>query len=300
MQSSREHSSYRLGSFEVDRIGFGAMQLAGPHAFGPPRDRDHARAVLRRAIELGVRLIDTAWYYGPLVVNELIAEALHPYPKQLLIATKLGGRRTASGGWAPAITPEELREGCENDLRSLRRERVDLVHLRWMGAGASQFRTALDALVDLRNEGKIGHIALSNVTLAQLREARARVEIVSVQNLFNAWHERTAGAAFSVGESQDPMIDHCEAEGIAYLPYFPLDTLGLGGQPRAFARVADAHGVTPHQVALAWLLARAPVVLPIPGTSSLEHLEQNWAARRIELSASEFAELAVARGSRPS
>src|SRR5579871_3778498 len=164
----------RLGDLEVCRLGFGAMQLPGPMVFGPPKDPAAARAVLRRVVELGINLIDTSWYYGPFVSNELIAEVLHPYPKGLVLVTKLGGRRTEDAGWAAYVRPEELRVGCEHDLRTLKLERIDVVHLRWIPHGDVPFREALDAMVALQREGKIRHIALSNVTPAQLRDAMTR------------------------------------------------------------------------------------------------------------------------------
>src|SRR5262245_28673304 len=178
-------ATIRLGDLEVPRLGFGAMQLPGPMVWGEPKDPERARAVLRRVVELGIRLIDTSWYYGPGVSNRLIAETLHPYPPGLVIACKLGGRRTPDKGWQSALRPEELREGCENDLRGLKLERIDIVHLRWMHGVDVSFRESLDALIELQKQGKIRHLALSNVTLAQVQAALERTPIVAVQNLYN-------------------------------------------------------------------------------------------------------------------
>lgn len=282
----------RLGDLEVPRLGFGAMQLPGPMVWGEPKDPERARAVLRRVIELGIGLIDTSWYYGPFVANRLIAETLHPYPPGLVIATKLGGARTPDSGWKAALRPEELREGCEHDLRGLKLERIDVVHLRWIHGGEVSFRESLDALIELQRQGKIRHIALSNVTLAQVQTALERTPIVGVQNLYNvAAGERRLGALpHAVVAEQEQILDLCASRGMAFLPFFPL---AIPGPPRApnaaLQQIAKQRGASESQVALAWLLARSPALLPIPGTSSVEHLEENWAARKLALSSDELS-----------
>jgi aryl-alcohol dehydrogenase-like predicted oxidoreductase len=281
----------RLGDLEVQRLGFGAMRLPGKDVWGEPDDPARARKVLRRAVELGINFIDTAWFYGPLVANRLIAEALHPYPRDLVIATKLGGKRLPDKGWAPALRPEELRKGAEEDLRTLRLERLDVVHLRTMGSFGVPFLESLDALIALQREGKIRHLALSNVDARQVEAALARTPIVAVQNLFNVSGGRgaMARAAHAEVDAPEAVLDLCAAKGIAYLPFFPLAVGNVAQDRPALAEIAARHGATPAQIALAWLLARSPVMLPIPGTSSPEHLEENWEARRIALSPEEVA-----------
>lgn len=288
----------RLGDLEVHRLGFGAMQLPGPGVWGPPRDPAGARAVLRRVVELGVELIDTSWYYGPHVSNELIAETLHPYAKRLVLVTKLGGRRTDDKGWVSALRPEELRAGCETDLRLLKLERIDAVHLRWIGHTDVPFREALDAMIALKAEGKIRHIGLSNVTLEQLRDAMTRTPIVSVSNLYNvAVGERQLGAfPYAATSDQEAIVDLCRDEGIAYLPFFLLAIPGPKRPPNAsLEAIAKRRGLTPAQIAIAWLLARSPTIVPIPGTSTVAHLEENVAARSIELTNDELSEITKAR-----
>jgi pyridoxine 4-dehydrogenase len=287
-------STLRLGDLEVPRLGYGAMRLPGPEVWGEPADPERARAVLRRVVELGIGLIDTAWFYGPLVSNRLIADALHPYPKDLVIACKLGGRRTPDKGWAPYNKPEELRLGCEEDLRSLRLDRLDVVHLRFMPVGAS-FLESLDALIALQKEGKIRHLALSNVSVSQVEAALARTPIVAVQNAYNVAEGgggELARVSHAAVESPKAVLDLCTAKGIAFLPFFPLAVGDVGKAP-GLAAVAARHGVTTAQVALAWLLARSPVMLPIPGTGSVAHLEENWAARHVRLTPAEMAEIAA-------
>jgi pyridoxine 4-dehydrogenase len=279
-------ASIRLGDLEVRRLGYGAMRLPGKEVWGEPDDPANARAVLRRAVELGINLIDTAWFYGPFVSNRLIAEALHPYPSDLVIATKLGGKRLPDKGWAPASRPEELRQGCEDDLRSLRLERLDVVHLRYMAIpSGTPFLESLDALIALKKEGKIRHLGLSNVGTREVEQALARTPIVSVQNLFNASGSRSDLARLTHAEVEAPeaVLDLCTSRGIAYMPFFPLAVGGVGKEHPELNAVARAHEATPSQVALAWLLARSPVMLPIPGTSSLAHLAENWAARHLAL-----------------
>ena len=292
-------ATVRLGDLEVRRLGFGAMQLPGPGVWGEPRDLARAHAVLRRAGQLGIDFIDTSWYYGPLVANRLIAEVLHPYRAGLVIATKLGGCRTADGGWGIALRPDELRAGCEHDLRSLRRDHLDVVHLRWTVGADVPFGEALGAMVQLAAEGKIRHLALSNITRAQLDQALAEgVAIVAVQNLYNvaAGERQLGGRADSVVAEQELLIDECTARGIAFLPYFSLAIPGARLPPSpALAAIAEARGATISQIAIAWLLARSPVMLPIPGTSSAAHLDENWAAREIALSSEEVAAIVSAR-----
>jgi pyridoxine 4-dehydrogenase len=294
-------ATIKLGDLEVPRLGFGAMQLPGPMVWGEPRDLEGARAVLRRVRELEIGLIDTSWYYGPLVANRLIAETLHPYPKGLVIATKLGGKRMPDKSWASALSPAELRQGCEEDLRGLRLERIDVVHLRCIHGTSVPFLESLDALIALQNEGKIRQIGLSNVTLEHVEQALGRCKIVDVQNLYNvALGEKRLSSfhqAMAVTKDQEKLVDFCHARGLAFLPFFPLALPGAVQQPSAaIDGAAAAHGVSSAQVALAWLLARSPSMLPIPGTSSVKHLEQNWAARELKLTAEEFAAIAQARG----
>ncbi len=283
----------RLGDLEVTRLGFGAMRLPGKDVWGEPDDPARARAVVRRAVDLGMDLIDTAWFYGPHVSNRIIAEALHPYPKHLVIACKLGGKRTPDKGWAPHQRPEELRAGCEEDLRTLKLDRLDVAHLRYMKTDVP-FAEKLDAMIALQREGKIRHIALSVVTASQLEQALARTPIVAVQNMFNV----NGGAGdlakhtHSEVESPNAVVDLCEQKGIAYLPFFPLAVGAIGGENAGLAKVAARRGATVAQVALAWLLARSKTMLPIPGTSSVAHLEENWAARLLALDADDRAEIA--------
>ena len=284
-------ATVRLGDLEVQRIGYGAMRLAGKDAWGDPDDPARARKLLRRAMELGINFIDTAWFYGPLVANRLIAEALHPYPRDLVIATKLGSRRLPDKRWVPALRPEELRAGAEEDLRTLRLERLDVVHLRHMPAASVPLLESLDALRAMQAEGKIRHLALSNVNAAELNQALARTSIVAVQNLFNVSGGSGALARHTRSEVDDPegVLDLCTRKNIAYVAFFPLATGAIAQHKPILAAIASKHGASPAQIALAWLLARSPVLLPIPGTSSIEHLEQNWDARRIALTADEVA-----------
>ena len=274
-----------LGPFTVDRIGFGAMQLAGPGVFGPPRDAAAARAVLRRAVELGVDHIDTAQYYGPDVVNALIAGALFPYPGGLRLVTKVGGRRDEAGAWLPALRPDELRAGVEANLRALRVERMDLVNLRLFdedGAPEVPLAEQLGALEDLRREGKLELIGLSNVSRAQAEDALALSDVASVQNGYSI-----------VDRSAEDLLELCRARALAFVPFFPLGSAFTGGPARlaaepAVARVAAAHGATPAQVALAWLLQRDERILLIPGTSSVAHLEENLRSRELTLDPGEL------------
>jgi pyridoxine 4-dehydrogenase len=286
-------ATIHLGDLEVQRIGYGAMRLPGRDAWGEPDDPAQARRLLWRAVDLGINFIDTAWFYGPLVANRLIAEALHPYPRQLVIATKLGGKRLPNKGWAAALRPEELRAGAEEDLRTLRLERLDVVHLRQMPAAGVPLMESLDALLALQAEGKIRHLALSNVNTRELEQALTRTPIVAVQNMFSVSGGGGAFAKNSHSEVDDPegVLEFCTRKNIAYLPFFPLAAGSVANNP-VLASIAEKHGASPSQIALAWLLARSPVMLPIPGTSSVDHLEQNWDARRIGLSPDELAAIA--------
>jgi aryl-alcohol dehydrogenase-like predicted oxidoreductase len=279
--------TYDLAGRPINRMGFGAMQLPGPGVWGPPRDRDAALAVLRRAVELGVDHIDTAQYYGPDVANELIREALHPYPEGLRIVTKLGARRGDDGSWSAALRPSELRAGVEDNLRSLGVERLDLVNLRLVGGGDVPFDESLGALAELRDEGLVELIGLSNVGVAELEAGLAFTEIAGVQNHYNVL-ERDGQA----------LLDACAEHGLAFTPFFPLGSAFTGGPAKLAANpvllgIADKHEATPAQIALAWLLHAGDHVLLIPGTSSLAHLEQNVAAAEIELDADDLATLAT-------
>ena len=274
-----------LGSFTVNRIGIGAMQLAGPGVFGPPRDPDAARAVLRRALELGVDHIDTAQFYGPDVVNALIRGALYPYPDGLRLATKVGARRDDTGAWLPAQRPEELRAGVEDNLRELGVERMDLVNLRLLEGDEGPnvpLAEQLGALEDLRRDGKLALIGLSNVTRAQAEHALELTDIASVQN------------AYSILErSAEDLLELCRERDLAFVPYFPLGSAFTGGPAKlaadpAVSRVAAKHDATPSQVALAWLLHRDERILLIPGTSSVSHLEENLAAGDLALDADDL------------
>ena len=290
-------ATLRIGDREVRRLGYGAMRLPGKDVWGQPEDPEAARNVVRRAVELGIQFIDTSWYYGPHVSNPIIAEAIHPYPADLLIATKLGGRRTPDKGWAPFNRPEELRQGCEHDLRELRLETIDVVHLRFI-PNEVPFLECLDALIQLRAEGKLRHIGLSNVNAAQVGAALARTPVVTVQNMYNVAGGTgfLAKATHAEVEAPEAVLDLCTELGIAFLPFFPL-AVGAYARPQAALDTSAArHGATQAQIAIAWLLARSPVMLPIPGTSSIAHLEENWAARDIRLEPGEVD--AIAREAR--
>ena len=280
-------STYPLGRFTVRRIGFGAMQLPGPGVFGPPKDRAAALAVLRRAVELGVNHIDTAQYYGPDVANDLIREALHPYPADLALVSKVGAGRDSSGSWFPRQKPAELRAGVEENLRALGVDQLTAVNLRRLDrpdGDAPAFEDQLAEMVALRAEGKIAGIGISNVTPAQVETAIELAGIVCVQNPFSL-----------VDRTAETILDRCRAERVAYVPFFPLGS-AFPGMPKvvdhpAARAVARRLGVTPQQVGLAWLLARAPNILLIPGTSSIAHLEENLAVGSVNLNAADVAEL---------
>jgi pyridoxine 4-dehydrogenase len=270
------------GDLEVGRLGFGAMRITGEGIWGPPDDPEEARRLLRRVVELGVNLIDTADSYGPEVSENLIAEALHPYPDGLVIATKGGLRRTGPGEWPRDARPERLKECCEASLRRLKLDRIDLYQLHSPDPQVP-YEDSVGALKELQDEGKIRHVGVSNVSVDQLERARAIVEVVTVQNRYNL-EDR---------DSED-VLEACEGLGIGFIPWFPLATGRLAEPSGALDRVARAHDATPAQVAIAWLLARSPVMLPIPGTSSVEHFEENLAAAEIELSPDEVAEIGSA------
>jgi pyridoxine 4-dehydrogenase len=268
------------GDLEVRRLGFGAMRLCGPRIMGWPEDRENALAVLRRVVELGVNLIDTSNAYGP-EVNELqIAEALHPYPEGLVIATKGGLVRDDSASWPTDGRPEKLRAACEGSLERLRLDRIDVYQLHAPDPKVP-IEESVGALRDLRDEGKIKHVGLSNVDVDELDRARGVVPIVSVQNEYN----------LGFRESED-VLEVCERDGLAFLPWYPLASGSLA-QRRRLDAVARKYDATPAQVALAWLLQRSPVMLPIPGTSSLDHLEENMGSENVRLSDEDFAALAA-------
>ena len=282
--------TFHLGEFGVRRIGFGAMQLPGRGVMGPPRDHDEAIRVLRRAVELGVNHIDTAQYYGPDVANELIREALHPYPDDLVLVTKVGAIRDAAGGWPAAQRPEELRAAVEDNLRTLGIERLGAVNLRRMDhepedpAQRVPLEDQLAELVALREEGKLAGVGISTVGLEQVRQAIDLAGVVCVQNAYSL-----------LDQSDRPVLDLCAERGIAYVPYFPLGSafphLPKVPDDPAVQAVAARLGATPAQVGLAWLLAHRENILLIPGTSSVAHLEQNLAAGELVLSEQDLAEL---------
>jgi pyridoxine 4-dehydrogenase len=267
------------GDLPVHRLGFGAMRITGPGIWGEPADHDEAIAVLKAAVELGITIIDTADSYGPEVSERLIAQALYPYPADLVIATKAGLVRPGPDNWEPDGRPEHLRAAVEGSLRRLRLERIDLLQLHRPDPKVP-FDDQINTLVELQREGKIRHIGLSNVTVEQIEAARRMATIVSVQNLYNL-SDRSA----------EDVVEYCMRENIAFIPWFPLATGDLAKPGGALARVAQRLDALPAQVALAWLLAKSPVILPIPGTSKVKHLEENVAAAEIELSDAEFAEL---------
>ena len=275
--------TFALGTGRVKRVGYGAMQLAGPGVFGPPKDRQAALAVLREAIKSGVDHIDTSDYYGPHVTNQLIREALHPYPSNLVIVTKIGARRGTDGSWNPAFSAENLTSAVHDNLRNLKVDALDVVNLRMLfsphGPAEGSIEAPLTVLAGLQRQGLVRHIGLSNVTRKQVQEGRAIAEIVCVQNHYNLAHRE-----------DDALIDELAGAAIAYVPFFPL-----GGftplQSTTLSDVAKALGATPMQVALAWLLQRAPNILLIPGTSSVNHLRENLAAGRLTLPSATVAAL---------
>lgn len=275
MSSTQNNITFTLGDRTVNRLGFGAMQLAGPGVFGPPKDREAAVAVLREAVTSGVDHIDTSDFYGPHVTNQIIREALAPYPKDLVIVTKIGAKRTDTGGWLPAFSPDELAQAVHDNLRNLGLDVLDVVNLRIMfdvqGPAEGSIEAPLTALAELQRQGLVRHIGLSNVTPTQVAEGRRICSIVCVQNQYNLVHR-----------NDDTLIDDLAGDGIAYVPFFPL-----GGftplQSSGLSDVAQRLGATPMQVALAWLLRRSPNILLIPGTSSVGHLRENLAGAKLEL-----------------
>ncbi|MFL0587498.1 aldo/keto reductase family oxidoreductase [Sphingomonas olei] len=275
--------TYRLGDRDVRRLGYGAMQLAGPGVYGPPRDRDAALAVLREAVGSGVDHVDTSDFYGPHVTNQLIREALSPYPDDLVIVTKIGATRGEDASWNPAQEPAQLRSAVEDNLRNLGLERLEVVNFRihpgHLGRGDHSIAESFEAMAAMQREGLIRHLGISNATAAQVAEARAIAPIVCVQNQYNLAHRE-----------DDALIDALAADGIAYVPFFPL-----GGfsplQSTSLSAVADRLGVTAMQVALAWLLRRSPNILLIPGTSSVAHLRENLAAAAVNLPSDVMGEL---------
>jgi aryl-alcohol dehydrogenase-like predicted oxidoreductase len=278
--------TFPLGSFHVGRVGFGAMQLPGPGVFGPPRDHDQAIAVLRRAIELGINHIDTAQFYGPTVSNELIRQALHPYPSDLALVSKVGARRDDSGAWLPAQEPDELRASLEENLQTLDTDKLAAVNLRVHDEGSDPnapadvnrdlFDRQLEAMIKARDEGLIGGIGLSNIVIEHLQIALDRTEIACVQNAYNL-----------VDRTSQPVLDACIEHEIAFVPFFPLGSAFTPDNPvlgnPVIRQTAEEMGRTPAQIALAWTLSVAPNVLLIPGTSSVPHLEENTAVADIEL-----------------
>ena len=278
--SAQASGTFALGGdLPVVRLGYGSMQLTGDGVWGDPKDPDEAVRVLRRAVELGVTFIDTADSYGPVVAEQLIKKALHPYADDLVIATKAGLTRPGPGDWRPVGRPEYLRQQVELSLRNLGLERIDLHQLHRIDPQVP-LADQVGTLKELQDEGKIRHIGLSEVSVEQLQEAQQSATIVSVQNLFNL-SDRSA----------EPLLDHAEAEGIAFIPWFPLATGQLSRPGGPLDALAQEHGATPSQLALAWLLRRSPVMLPIPGTSTVAHLEDNLAAASLQLSDDEFARL---------
>ena len=267
-----------FGDLEVRRLGYGAMRITGEGIWGPPADPDAARGLLRRLPELGVNMIDTADSYGPEVSEELIAEALHPYDG-ITVATKGGLERSGPGQWPRNGHPEHLKNACEGSLRRLQVETIDLYQLHSPDRKVP-YADSVGALKELQDEGKIRHIGVSNVDLDQLEEARSIVDVVSVQNRFNL-----------ADRAAEPVLERCEELGLAFIPWFPLAAGNLAEPGGAAAEIAAAHDASPGQIALAWLLRRSPVMIPIPGTSSIEHLEENWAAAEIELGDDEVARL---------
>lgn len=274
--------SFLLGDRTVNRMGYGAMQLAGPGVFGPPKDRKAALAVLREAVALGVNHIDTSDFYGPHVTNQLIREALHPYPASIVIVTKVGARRGKDASWIPALAPADLRQAVHDNLRNLGVDALDVVNLRvggFHGPSEGSIEEQFATLAELQRHGLIRHLGLSNVTSGQLKQARAIAQVVCVQNHYNLAHR-----------NDDAFIDALASSGIAYVPFFPL-----GGftplQSSTLSKVADELRATPLQTALAWLLHRAPHILLIPGTSSIAHLHENMAAAKLALPEEALAQL---------
>ncbi|XAS74949.1 aldo/keto reductase [Dermatophilaceae bacterium Sec6.4] len=278
-QASQSGTFQLGGDLPVVRLGYGTMQLPGKGVWGPPKDRDQAIAVLRRAVELGITLFDTADSYGPYVAEDLLREALHPYADDVVVATKAGLTRQGPGVWTPLGQPAYLRQEVEMSLRRLGLERIDLFQLHRIDP-AYPVADQVGELRQLQDEGKIRHIGLSEIGVADLKEAQKTATIVSVQNLYNL-----------ANRDAEELLDHCTTEQIAFIPWFPLATGALSKEDGPLAAASKEHGATPSQLALAWLLKRSPVMLPIPGTSSVDHLDSNTAAAAIELTDDEFKAL---------
>ncbi|MDQ3952220.1 MAG: aldo/keto reductase [Actinomycetota bacterium] len=267
------------GDLVVHRLGFGAMQITGKGIWGEPRDVEGAKALLRRVVDAGINLIDTADSYGPEVSERLIAEALHPYPDDLVIATKGGLLRPGPGRWDPHCTPEHLREACEASLRRLKVERIDVYQLHTVDRKVP-LEDSIGALKELQDEGKIKHVGVSNFDVDEFERARSIVEVVTVQNLYNLGDR-----------SSEDVLDYCEREGLGFIPWYPLGSGDLLSSRGPLAEVAAMHDAMPAQIAIAWLLHKSPVMLPIPGTSSLEHFEENLGGGKIELEAEEVSRI---------
>ena len=274
------------GDLTVNRLGFGTMRLTGAGIWGEPANRAEALAVLHRALELGINLLDTADSYGPEVAERLIAEALYPYPKGLVIATKAGFQRPGPDRWVEDGRPEHLREAVAGSLKRLRLERIDLLQLHRIDPKVPM-EDQIETLVDLQREGKIKHIGLSEVSVEQIEAVREITTIVSVQNRYNL-----------IDRSSEPVLDYCTDENLAFIPWFPLATGALAKPGGPLARAAERLKATPSQVAIAWLLKKSPVMLPIPGTSTVEHLEENVAGERLELDAATMDSLEIRVGAR--
>jgi pyridoxine 4-dehydrogenase len=270
------------GDLEVQRLGFGAMRITGKGIWGPPEDPEEAKRVLHRLVELGLNLIDTADSYGPEVSENLIAETLHPYPDGLVIATKGGLRRTGPGQWPRDARPERLKECCESSLRRLKLDRIDLYQLHSPDPQVP-YEDSVGALKELQDAGKVRHVGISNVSVEELEQARGIVEVVTVQNRYNLEDRRS-----------EDLLESCEQAGIGFIPWFPLAMGRLAEPGGPLDRIAREHEATPAQIALAWLLARSQVMIPIPGTSSVRHLEENVGARNIQLSREEVDEIGSA------
>jgi pyridoxine 4-dehydrogenase len=270
------------GDLPIVRLGYGAMRLTGPGIWGPPRDRDEAIRVLRRAVELGVSFIDTADSYGPYISEELIHEALHPYADELVIATKAGLVRTGPGEWHPVGRPEYLRQEAEMSLRRLGLERIDLLQLHRIDPRVP-LEEQIGVFVELQREGKVRHIGVSNFTVEEVRRAQAITPIATVQNRYNL-----------ADRASEDVLDHCASEGIGFIPWFPIAFGELARPGGPLDGIAQQTGATPSQLALAWLLRRSPVVLPIPGTASVAHLEENVASATVRLSDEQFAAMSNA------
>lgn len=280
---AKASGTYRIGGdLTVDRLGYGAMQITGPGVWGDPKDPGEAVRVLRRAVELGVTFIDTADSYGPFVSEQLIREALHPYADDLVIATKAGLTRSGPHDWRPVGRPEYLRQQCELSLRHLGLEQIPLYQLHRIDPKVP-LADQLGELVLLKQEGKIGHIGLSEVSVAEIEAAQAITPVVSVQNLYNVANRQS-----------EEVLEYCERNDLAFIPWFPMATGELAKPGGPLDAIAREHGATPAQLALAWLLRRSPVMLPIPGTSSVAHLEENVAAAQVQLTDDEYAALTKA------